>query len=76
MPFFFCLLFALPCSIHLPPLLTFCGCPQGADLAQLCTEAALSCIREKMDLIDLEDDTIDAQVASSSQLYYVAALSV
>ncbi|KAL8436643.1 hypothetical protein ACSSS7_001573 [Eimeria intestinalis] len=33
----------------------------GADLAQLCTEAALSCIREKMDLIDLEDDTIDAQ---------------
>lgn len=35
---------------------------QGADLAQLCTEAALSCIREKMDLIDLEDDTIDAQV--------------
>ncbi|KAL8446338.1 hypothetical protein Emed_005075 [Eimeria media] len=37
----------------------------GADLAQLCTEAALSCIREKMDLIDLEDDTIDAQVLSS-----------
>ena len=34
----------------------------GADLAQLCTEAALQCIREKMDVIDLEDDTIDAQV--------------
>ena len=26
----------------------------GADLAALCTEAALQCIREKMDLIDLE----------------------
>lgn len=26
----------------------------GADLAALCTEAALQCIREKMDVIDLE----------------------
>ena len=26
----------------------------GADLTALCTEAALQCIREKMDLIDLE----------------------
>merc|ERR1712187_715672 len=34
----------------------------GADLAQLCTEAALTCIREKMDLIDIDDDTIDAEV--------------
>merc|ERR1719453_1227636 len=34
----------------------------GADLAQLCTEAALTCIREKMDLIDLEEETIDAEV--------------
>jgi len=34
----------------------------GADLAALCTEAALHCIREKIDLIDLEDDTIDAAV--------------
>ena len=34
----------------------------GADLAALCTEAALQCIREKMDVIDLEDDTIDAEV--------------
>jgi transitional endoplasmic reticulum ATPase len=32
----------------------------GADLAQLCTEAAMLCIREKLDLIDIEDDTIDA----------------
>ena len=37
----------------------------GADLAQLCSEAALQCIREKMDLIDIEDDTIDAQVLES-----------
>ena len=34
----------------------------GADLAALCSEAALQQIREKMDLIDLEDDQIDAEV--------------
>jgi transitional endoplasmic reticulum ATPase len=34
----------------------------GADLAALCTESALQCIREKMDVIDIEDDTIDAEV--------------
>lgn len=37
----------------------------GADLAQLCSEAALQCIREKMDLIDIDSDTIDAQVLNS-----------
>lgn len=37
----------------------------GADLAQLCTEAALQCIREKMDVIDLDDDEIDAEVLDS-----------
>lgn len=37
----------------------------GADIAQLCTEAAMQCIREKMDLIDLEEDTIDAEVLNS-----------
>jgi transitional endoplasmic reticulum ATPase len=37
----------------------------GADLAALCTEAALQCIREKMDVIDLEDETIDAEILSS-----------
>lgn len=37
----------------------------GADLAALCTEAALQCIREKMDVIDLEDDTIDAAILDS-----------
>ncbi|XP_050365661.1 cell division cycle protein 48 homolog [Argentina anserina] len=37
----------------------------GADLAALATEAALQCIREKMDVIDLEDETIDAEVLNS-----------
>lgn len=37
----------------------------GADLAALCTEAALQCIREKMDIIDLEDDEIDAEILAS-----------
>ncbi len=37
----------------------------GADLAALCTEAALTCIREKMYLIDLEDETIPAEVLDS-----------
>ncbi len=37
----------------------------GADLAALCTEAALQCIREKMDVIDLEDEEIDAEVLNS-----------
>uniref|UniRef100_A0A7R9YRS6 Cell division cycle protein 48 n=1 Tax=Chlamydomonas euryale TaxID=1486919 RepID=A0A7R9YRS6_9CHLO len=37
----------------------------GADMAALCTEAALQCIREKMDVIDLEDDEIDAEVLNS-----------
>ena len=37
----------------------------GADLAQLCSEAALQCIREKMDYIDFDADTIDAEVLNS-----------
>ena len=37
----------------------------GSDLAALCSEAALQQIREKMDLIDLEDETIDAEVLNS-----------
>eukprot|EP00826_Nyctotherus_ovalis_P007782 TRINITY_DN1198_c0_g2_i1.p1 TRINITY_DN1198_c0_g2~~TRINITY_DN1198_c0_g2_i1.p1 ORF type:complete len:818 (+),score=255.88 TRINITY_DN1198_c0_g2_i1:410-2863(+) len=34
----------------------------GADLAQLCSESAMQCIREKMDIIDIEDEKIDAEV--------------
>lgn len=37
----------------------------GSDLAAMCSEAALQQIKEKMDLIDLEDDTIDAEVLNS-----------
>jgi transitional endoplasmic reticulum ATPase len=37
----------------------------GADLAQLCMESALQCIREKMDVIDLDDDEIDAEILDS-----------
>ncbi|XP_028678498.1 transitional endoplasmic reticulum ATPase-like [Erpetoichthys calabaricus] len=37
----------------------------GADLAALCSEAALQAIRKKMMLIDLEDETIDADVLNS-----------
>lgn len=40
------------------------GCV-GADMASICSEAALQQIREKMDLIDLEEDTIDAEVLGS-----------
>ncbi|PPD77856.1 hypothetical protein GOBAR_DD25221 [Gossypium barbadense] len=39
----------------------------GADLAALCTEAALQCIREKMDVIDLEDDSIDADILNGAR---------
>lgn len=34
----------------------------GADMAALCTEAALNCIREKMELIDIDEDSIPAEV--------------
>ncbi|KAF8007702.1 hypothetical protein BT93_K1640 [Corymbia citriodora subsp. variegata] len=37
----------------------------GADLAALCTEAALQCIGEKMDVIDLEDESIEAEILNS-----------
>ena len=37
----------------------------GADIASLCTEAAMQCIREKMDLIDIEDQSIDAEILDS-----------
>ena len=37
----------------------------GADLDQLATEAGLQCLREKMDVIDIEDETIDAAILDS-----------
>merc|ERR1711920_874249 len=49
----------------------------GADIAQLCTEAAMQCIREKMDVIDLDDDEIDAEILDAmavSQEHFRTAL--
>ena len=37
----------------------------GSDVASLCSEAALQQIREKMDLIDLEADELEAEVLDS-----------
>ena len=34
----------------------------GSDLASLCTEAAMQCIREKLDVIDIDVEEIDAEV--------------
>lgn len=50
----------------------------GADLAALTTEAALQCIREKMSVIDLEDESIDAEILNSmavSNEHFKAALN-
>ena len=51
----------------------------GADMAALCTEAAMQCIREKMDLIDIDEETIDAEVLDSmavTQDHFKYALGV
>lgn len=37
----------------------------GADIASLCSEAAMQQIREKMDLIDLDEEEIDAEILDS-----------
>ena len=42
----------------------------GADLAELCCESAMTCIREKMDLIDVEADTIDVEILDSLAVSY------
>ncbi len=51
----------------------------GADIAALCTEAAMQCIREKMELIDIEDEQIDAEILDSmavNQDHFKHALGV
>jgi transitional endoplasmic reticulum ATPase len=40
----------------------------GADLASLCTEAAMLCIRSKLDIIDLEDETIDVEILDAMKV--------
>jgi transitional endoplasmic reticulum ATPase len=37
------------------------GCV-GADLASLCQEAAMQCVREHMDKFDIDDEVIDAEI--------------
>jgi transitional endoplasmic reticulum ATPase len=37
----------------------------GSDIASLCSQAAMQQIREKMDLFDLDDETIDAKILNS-----------
>jgi SpoVK/Ycf46/Vps4 family AAA+-type ATPase len=49
----------------------------GADLASLCTEAAMLCLREKWDLIDLDDEVIDTAVLGALRVtmdHFYAAL--
>jgi transitional endoplasmic reticulum ATPase len=37
----------------------------GSDLSSLCTEAAMQCVREKLDIIDIDSDTIDVEILES-----------
>lgn len=51
----------------------------GADIAQLCTEAALACIREQMDVIDVDDDVIDAEILAAmavNQTHFTDSLKI
>jgi len=50
----------------------------GADIASLCTEAAMQCIREKMDIIDIDGGKIDAEILDAmavSQEHFKMAMS-
>jgi SpoVK/Ycf46/Vps4 family AAA+-type ATPase len=46
----------------------------GADLVVLCTEAALQCIRQKMDIIDLEDETIVTPHVTNFLIFVISVL--
>mmetsp|Transcript_12626 Transcript_12626/g.18965 ORF Transcript_12626/g.18965 Transcript_12626/m.18965 type:complete len:959 (+) Transcript_12626:31-2907(+) len=51
----------------------------GADLAQLCMEAAFQAIREKLHLIDVDESTIDAAILNSIEItseHFRHALSI
>lgn len=51
----------------------------GADLAQLCTEAAMLCIREKAELIDYQDSKLPEGMLDSmrvSMKHFKEALKV
>ena len=55
----------LDADVDLEKIAKECHGYVGADVAQLCTEAAMQCIREKMSVIDWDDDTIDAEVLAA-----------
>jgi len=40
----------------------------GADIAQLCSEAAMSCIRSNLDNIDLDEETIPIEVLAAMRV--------
>lgn len=40
----------------------------GADLASLCTEAAMLCIRARLDQIDIEDDELDVNILNEMKV--------
>eukprot|EP00924_Labyrinthula_sp_SR-Ha-C_P011551 augustus_masked-scaffold_17-processed-gene-1.5-mRNA-1 protein AED:0.01 eAED:0.01 QI:0/-1/0/1/-1/1/1/0/857 len=40
----------------------------GADLSALCADAAMQCIREKLDYFDMEEDEIDIEILSSMEV--------
>nr|UXY87219.1 cell division control protein 48 [Cryptomonas sp.] len=49
----------------------------GADIAQLCTEAAIQCIREKIESIDIDEEKIDDCILNSlsvSQMHFKVSL--
>lgn len=51
----------------------------GADIAQLCTEAALACIREQMDVLDIDDEVIDAEILAAmavNQQHFTDSLKI
>lgn len=51
----------------------------GADLQQLCMEAALECIRSKMGLIDFDKDSVDKKILDSivvGQKHFDHAMSI
>ena len=50
----------------------------GADIAQLCSESGLQCIRENLHLFDIEDEKIDVEVLekmSVSQEHFKYAIN-
>jgi len=66
-------------NVDLEAIAEQCNGFVGADLAQLCTEAALQCIREQMEVIDLEEAKIDAEILAAmsvTQEHFTASLKI